>query len=61
MRNKNYRLVAEGLYDKSNPFMNGAKKEEKPAKGLVKKDVEVEEYPESMKIKYENVMPSGWL
>jgi len=61
MRNKNYKLVADGLYDESNPFMGSTKKEAKPAKGIVKKDIEIEEYPESMKIKYENVMPSGWL
>jgi hypothetical protein len=41
--------------------MNGAKKRRKASKGLVKKDIEIEEYPESMKIDYENVMLSGWL
>jgi hypothetical protein len=56
---KNFGLVAKLMQDKNNQFM--VNQEEQPAIGLVKKDVEIEEYPESMKIKYENVMPSGWL
>ncbi len=54
---KDYGQIANSMQDESNPFMVGKKRVTEAE--LTEKEKEAFEYNNF--IKYENVMPSGWL